>query len=88
MVGPQIVDGGERHQAFELRLVRREDRLPPLLDELPLPLDHRFILTQELADVQVLPFDEPLNTLGVVLVFAVGDTVLHQQIVFERDEEA
>src|ERR1039457_6926921 len=32
VIGPKIVDGGERDQSLALRQIGGEDRLPPLLD--------------------------------------------------------
>src|SRR5271157_3899102 len=81
VIGPKVVDGGERDQALALRQVGGENRLPALLDSVALAFDDAFVLHQECPDVQVLSFDQPLDTLGIVPVSGVLDAVANQQVV-------
>src|SRR5271166_1589773 len=86
IVGPQIVDGAERNQPFEIgrtRLLTGQDGLAKLLDLLPLALNYTLVFLQESPNLQVLPFRDALNALDVLAFTA----VLHQQIVLDRDKE-
>lgn len=85
---PKVVHGGERNRAFELRGIGFERRLAPLLQPLSLALYHRFVPDQKLADLQILPFHQALDALGVVAQARVFDAMANQQIVFERQRTA
>jgi hypothetical protein len=90
MFSPELIDGGQRYLSLEFRGTRpfpTEDRLPPLLNGLPLPLNHMFIFGKEFASLEVLAFDEPLNALWGVVELGIVDAILYKQVIFERDEE-
>ena len=67
---------------------RGADCLSPSLAHPALAFEHRLVLCQQLADIQLWPFHQALDALGIVMVFRVLDAITHQQVVFLRDEEA
>src|SRR5260221_10176847 len=88
---PQVVDGGQRHQPFELARTRgftTQNGLPPPLDGLALPFDDALVLVQKPPDLQVLPFHHALDAFRVVRVSRIVGGIPHEQIILERNEEA
>ena len=70
MFSPELIDGVQGYLPLQFGGTRPfpiEDRLPPSLNGLPLPLNDMFIFGKEFASLEVLAFDEPLNALGSVV---------------------
>ena len=91
VVGPKVIDGSQPYQPFlfaRARLDSGQDRLPLLLDRLPLAFDDRLIFMKKQTKTQVLPFDRTLNIVGALADSRILGPVAHQQIVFRGDKKA
>src|ERR1700678_3347038 len=73
-IRPQIIDGAQRNQPLQFGgdgSFASYNRLPALLDFLPLALDDALIFLQKAPDFDILPLGDALNALDIVTFSAI-----------------